>query len=324
MGSNVVKRLIKFKNRTENLTSKEVCEKFSGLVYNLCKRWTIRYEIEDLKQIGFIGLIKAYNAYDINKKVLFTTFATMIINNELNRNYKSDKSQHIVITSLNKVINNNQDNETEFIEGIHDDNDYEDIALTNIECENLKAAIDKLEPINKTIVELVAFQNKTQVEVSKTLNISSTSVSRKYKDSLNKIKNIMEGDDSMPVQKLSKEELLAHIKRYGTNKVALNEIAQKYGINLSTIKSYLDVWDIRKYAKNYQGHKQIKESIEESSVIEEKPILQLVKLYKGSIGEYEIKENHIDLKLKTGTITIEKENINNLVAELKELNKLIV
>ena len=101
MESNIERKPIKFKGKSENLTSKEVCERFLGLVYDLCKRWTIRYDIEDLKQIGFIGLIKAYNAYDINKNVLFTTWATMIINSELNQNYRSDKSQHIIITSLN-------------------------------------------------------------------------------------------------------------------------------------------------------------------------------------------------------------------------------
>ncbi|WP_317050722.1 sigma factor, partial [Clostridium neonatale] len=64
---------IKLKNEIKEMTAEEVCKYFEGLVYNLCKRWTIRYDIEDLKQIGFIGLVKAYKAYDISKNVLFTT-----------------------------------------------------------------------------------------------------------------------------------------------------------------------------------------------------------------------------------------------------------
>lgn len=49
------KKPIKFKDKIEYLTLEEVCTRFEGLVYGLCKRWTIRYDIEDLKQIVLLA-----------------------------------------------------------------------------------------------------------------------------------------------------------------------------------------------------------------------------------------------------------------------------
>ena len=200
------KKPIKFKNEIVEMSLDEVCKKFEFLVCKMARRWTIRYEFEDVKQVGYMGLVKAYESYDIGKNVLFSTYASILINRHLCGFYRDDKSKFIGIMSLNQSLMNDDNKQIEYIDLVKDENNYEDMAITSLQCEDLMEAINKLEPINKKIVELLAFQHKTQVEVSRMLNISYSSVARKYKDSLNKMKNIMEGDYSMPMQKLNKEE----------------------------------------------------------------------------------------------------------------------
>lgn len=321
------KKPIKFKDKIEYLTLEEVCTRFEGLVYGLCKRWTIRYDIEDLKQIGFIGLVNAYRSYDITKDVLFTTYASMVVNSTLIKNYRSDKSQHILFTSLNTPINSESDRETELIELFDDDVNYEDLALNNVECEELKAAIDKLDSMDRSIVEMIAFGYKTQRQVAEILNTNQVSISRMYKKALEKIKKIMRGEYNMPIKSdLTKGELLNHIKKYGSNKESLMIMANKYDLTLGTIRGRLDTWDIRKYSKDYRGTKKVdmdKNTTAQNSKMEAPSFLQEIKTYKGSIGQYRIDGDNVDLQFGNTTVSIQKENIMNLVLELSELNRII-
>lgn len=63
-----------------------------GLVEYLARRFANRGEpYEDLLQVGFIGLIKAIDRYDLDRGVEFTTYATPTIIGEIKR-YFRDKS----------------------------------------------------------------------------------------------------------------------------------------------------------------------------------------------------------------------------------------
>ena len=63
--------------------------------------------LEDLQQIGYIGLINAFNLYSKEKNVKFETYATWLISGEI-RHYIRDKHQVIKIprwmSGLNKQI----------------------------------------------------------------------------------------------------------------------------------------------------------------------------------------------------------------------------
>ena len=61
------------------------------LVFNLVKRFNNRgYELEDLFQIGSIGLMKAIDKFDLNYDVKFSTYAVPMIVGEIRRFLRDD------------------------------------------------------------------------------------------------------------------------------------------------------------------------------------------------------------------------------------------
>ncbi len=66
-------------------------EKNVGLVWSIVKRFQNRgYEIDDLFQIGSIGLIKAINKFDASYDVKFSTYAVPMIIGEIKRFIRDD------------------------------------------------------------------------------------------------------------------------------------------------------------------------------------------------------------------------------------------
>ena len=63
----------------------------SGLIWNIVRRFVGRgYELEDLYQIGSIGLIKAIKRFDINLDVQLSTYAVPYIMGEIKRFIRDD------------------------------------------------------------------------------------------------------------------------------------------------------------------------------------------------------------------------------------------
>lgn len=63
------------------------------LVFNIIQRFENRgYELEDLFQIGTIGLIKAIDKFDLNYQVKFSTYAVPMILGEIKRFLRDDNS----------------------------------------------------------------------------------------------------------------------------------------------------------------------------------------------------------------------------------------
>ena len=66
--------LIKRAGEGDNEAQNELVENNMGLVYSIVKRYTGRgYDLEDLVQIGAIGLIKAVKKFDTSFDVKFST-----------------------------------------------------------------------------------------------------------------------------------------------------------------------------------------------------------------------------------------------------------
>lgn len=62
-----------------------------GLVYSVARRFLNRgYELEDLFQIGCIGLIKSIDKFDITYDVKFSTYAVPMITGEIKRFLRDD------------------------------------------------------------------------------------------------------------------------------------------------------------------------------------------------------------------------------------------
>ncbi|MGN2368927.1 sigma-70 family RNA polymerase sigma factor [Clostridium cagae] len=314
---------IKLKNETRDMTIEEVYIQFKNFIYKICQSWLGKYEFDDLTQAAFIGLNKAYESYDISKDILFLTYASMVINNELKIYHRKNK-KHGNNISLSTTYSSKDNDSLELEDMLADQTNYENIAITNIECEDLRLAIQKLNSEDKRIVELIAFNYKNQKEVSEELNLSQSAISRKYKKAIEKLRHIIEkGEIIMPVKRITRKQLIEEVRKHGTDKEATNLIAEKYGLKSSTIRSYYDEWDVRKESKNYQGNKTIDDVSKVKSSESESVNTILRPILKGNIGDYEIQNNEVNIIIQNNSIIIGKENINMLILELQELNKFL-
>lgn len=69
----------------------KLIEENTGLVWSVVRRFQNRgYELEDLFQIGSIGLIKAINKFDMSFDVKFSTYAVPMIIGEIRRFLRDD------------------------------------------------------------------------------------------------------------------------------------------------------------------------------------------------------------------------------------------
>jgi RNA polymerase sigma-B factor len=94
-------------NKSQKITDNQI-KKYQPLVKNIAYKFKNSGEpLEDLEQLGYIGLINALKLYNQNKGVKFETYATWLISGEI-RHYIRDKHQTIKIPGwilkLNKKI----------------------------------------------------------------------------------------------------------------------------------------------------------------------------------------------------------------------------
>jgi RNA polymerase sigma-B factor len=94
-------------NKSQKITDAQIKE-YQPLVKNISFQFKNSGEpLEDLEQVGYIGLINAFNLYNPERGVKFKTYATWLISGEI-RHYIRDKHQIIKIPSwmlkLNKKI----------------------------------------------------------------------------------------------------------------------------------------------------------------------------------------------------------------------------
>ncbi len=79
----------------------------SSLIHSICSKNFNYFDKEDLYQEGVIGLIKAYNNFDANKEVKFSTYAFPYIVGEVNEYIRKNKAIKISkdLVRLGRKIN---------------------------------------------------------------------------------------------------------------------------------------------------------------------------------------------------------------------------
>lgn len=83
--------LIKRAHEGDKAAREQLVEENLGLVFTIVKRFTGRgTEMEDLIQIGSIGLLKAIDHFDLNYDVKFSTYAVPMIAGEVKRFLRDD------------------------------------------------------------------------------------------------------------------------------------------------------------------------------------------------------------------------------------------
>ena len=83
--------LIKLSREGDKEARELVVEQNVGLVWSIVRRFANRgHEMEDLFQIGSIGLIKAIDKFDYSYDVKFSTYAVPMITGEIKRFLRDD------------------------------------------------------------------------------------------------------------------------------------------------------------------------------------------------------------------------------------------
>ncbi len=149
--------------------------------------------IEDLISIGTIGLIKAINTFNPQKKIKLATYASRCIENEILMHLRKNNNRRIEI-SIDEPLNVDWDgNELLLSDILGTDSDivYHDIE-NQVDKELLTIALEHLSEREKHIMELrfgvKGGIQKTQKEVADLLGISQSYISRLEKKILQRMK----------------------------------------------------------------------------------------------------------------------------------------
>ena len=151
--------------------------------------------VEDLISIGTIGLIKAINTFNPEKKIKLATYASRCIENEILMYLRRNNKTRMEV-SIDEPLNVDWDGNELLLSDILGTDD--DIIYRGLEDETerklLNAAIDRLNPREQKIVKLrfglgrEQEDEMTQKEVADLLGISQSYISRLEKKIMKRLK----------------------------------------------------------------------------------------------------------------------------------------
>ncbi|MCC8060824.1 MAG: RNA polymerase sporulation sigma factor SigE [Clostridiales bacterium] len=151
--------------------------------------------VEDLISIGTIGLIKAINTFNPEKKIKLATYASRCIENEILMYLRRNNKTRLEV-SIDEPLNVDWDGNELLLSDILGTDD--DIIYREMEDETernlLKNAINRLNPREKKIVELryglkdIDGTEMTQKEVTDLMGISQSYISRLEKKIMKRLK----------------------------------------------------------------------------------------------------------------------------------------
>lgn len=171
------------------------------LVAHIVKKYTNSLEADDLLSVGTIGLIKAIDTFDYDKKVQLSTYAARCINNEILMLIRANK-KHKNVVSLNSLTSNNEDDKDLELKDVLSSDDEEIFVQVeqNLMIQKIKKIItEKLDKREQAVVKLRygidCDKAYTQKEVATKLGISRSYISRIENKTLKIIKDEFDKDE---------------------------------------------------------------------------------------------------------------------------------
>ena len=153
---------------------------------------------QDLISVGTIGLIKAVNTFNPDKKIRLATYAAKCIDNEILMMLRNDKKKMRELSLYEPIGTDKEGNDITFIDVVGDET--RDDVGEMLTAEQLKCIYDNMDNIlterEKTIIigrfGLFGSKEMTQNELAAKLNISRSYVSRIERHALNKLYALLE------------------------------------------------------------------------------------------------------------------------------------
>lgn len=150
-------------------------------------------EQDDLISIGTIGLIKAISTFKLNKNIRLATYAARCIENEILMYFRNLKKSAQDVYISEPIDTDKEGNALTLIDIIADETDVAEEIDTKLKLEKLKVLLStsltdrELQIINMRY-GLGGYNEMTQKEIAKKLNISRSYVSRIEKATLEKLR----------------------------------------------------------------------------------------------------------------------------------------
>lgn len=176
-------RIVKLSEGDEKIKN-ELIEHNLRLVIYIARRFdNTGVDLDDLVSVGTIGLIKAVNTFNCDKKIKLATYASRCIENEILmhlRRISKIKSEVSIDEPLNVDYEGNELLLSDIL-GTDEDVVYKDIE-SEVEKKLLEMALEKLSPRERKIMGMrFGLDNEeemTQKEVADSLGISQSYISR--------------------------------------------------------------------------------------------------------------------------------------------------
>ena len=174
-------------------------EKNMRLVAHMIKKYACaEKDTQDLISVGTIGLIKAVNTFNPDKKIRLATYAAKCIDNEILMMLRNDKKKMRELSLYEPIGTDKEGNDLTFIDVVGDET--RDDVGEMLTAEQLKCIYDNMDNIlterEKTIIigrfGLFGSKEMTQNELAAKLNISRSYVSRIERHALNKLYALLE------------------------------------------------------------------------------------------------------------------------------------
>lgn len=224
----IVRALIHSAQQGDDNALARIIEGNTGLIWSVVKRFTGKgTEIDDLYQLGSIGLIKAVRNFNFDYDVCFSTYAVPMIAGEIKRYLRDDG-----IIKVSRVVKSNSAKIKKYIDEIKNNTGKEpgvtQIAnALNLECddvinalelkftceniddhENIKTLgeiddnlvdsisirgeLSKLTSDERELIILRYYKEMTQVSAAKILGMTQVQVCRMEKRILKKLKDVFD------------------------------------------------------------------------------------------------------------------------------------
>lgn len=174
-------------------------EKNMRLVAHMIKKYACaEKDTQDLISVGTIGLIKAVNTFNPDKKIRLATYAAKCIDNEILMMLRNDKKKMQELSLYEPIGTDKEGNDITFIDVVGDET--RDDVGEMLTAEQLTCIYDNMDNIlterEKTIIigrfGLFGSKEMTQNELAAKLNISRSYVSRIERHALNKLYALLE------------------------------------------------------------------------------------------------------------------------------------
>ncbi len=188
------KEMIK-RSRNGDMNARNILvEKNMRLVAHMIKKYmSADRDTDDLISVGTIGLIKAVNTFDPDKKIRLATYAAKCIDNELLMMLRNDRKKNMELSLSEPIGTDKEGNDITFMDVVCDEerDDIEQMLVkSQLQC--IKAHMAEVLSKREMMIiygryGLDGNNEKTQNELACGLGISRSYVSRIERKALNKL-----------------------------------------------------------------------------------------------------------------------------------------